>query len=226
MKHKTMKTTVILSLILLLTATACSHRDDEATDPAQQEQQERPTLVMQVQKCARLYTTEMRIHKIITHDDVVRLKGSLLAKDFSIALPLGERKIAIPMDATLKAYIDFSTFSEEQVERDGDRITLYLPDPKVVMTSSRIDRKEIREFVGLTRSQFTDQELTSYEQQGRQAIVNSIPQLGIVDMARENAARVLVPMLTEMGYKEENVTIAFRRGLDLSRLFDANIERK
>lgn len=220
-----MKTTVILSLIILLATTACSHRDEEVTDPEQQEQ-ERPTLVMQVQKCARLYTTEMRIHKIITHDDVLRLKGSLLAKDFNIALPLGERKIAIPMDATLKAYIDFSTFSEDQVERDGDRITIFLPDPKVVMTSSRIDRKEIREFVGLTRSQFTDQELTSYEQQGRQAIVNSIPQLGIVDMARENAARVLVPMLTEMGYKEENVTIAFRRGLDLSRLFDANIEKK
>lgn len=220
-----MKTTVILSLILLLATTACSHRDEEVTYPEQQEQ-ERPTLVMQVQKCARLYTTEMRIHKIITHDDVLRLKGSLLAKDFNIALPLGERKIAIPMDATLKAYIDFSTFSEDQVERDGDRITIFLPDPKVVMTSSRIDRKEIREFVGLTRSQFTDQELTSYEQQGRQAIVNSIPQLGIVDMARENAARVLVPMLTEMGYKEENVTIAFRRGLDLSRLFDANIEKK
>lgn len=220
-----MKTTVILSLILLLATTACSHRDEEVTAPEQQEQ-ERPTLVMQVQKCARLYTTEMRIHKIITHDDVLRLKGSLLAKDFNIALPLGERKIAIPMDATLKAYIDFSTFSEDQVERDGDRITIFLPDPKVVMTSSRIDRKEVREFVGLTRSQFTDQELTSYEQQGRQAIVNSIPQLGIVDMARENAARVLVPMLTEMGYKEENVTIAFRRGLDLSRLFDANIEKK
>ena len=220
-----MKTTVILSLIILLATTACSHRDEEVTYPEQQEQ-ERPTLVMQVQKCARLYTTEMRIHKIITHNDVLRLKGSLLAKDFNIALPLGERKIAIPMDATLKAYIDFSTFSEDQVERDGDRITIFLPDPKVVMTSSRIDRKEIREFVGLTRSQFTDQELTSYEQQGRQAIVNSIPQLGIVDMARENAARVLVPMLTEMGYKEENVTIAFRRGLDLSRLFDANIEKK
>ena len=220
-----MKTTVILSLVLLLTMTACSHRDEETTTTEQQEQ-DRPTLVMQVQKCARLYTTEMRIHKIITHDDVVRLKGSLLAKDFNIALPLGERKIAIPMDATLKAYIDFSTFSEEQVERDGDRITIYLPDPKVVMTSSRIDRKEVREIVGLTRSQFTDQELTSYEQQGRQAIVNSIPQLGIVDMARENAARVLVPMLTEMGYREENVTIAFRRGLDLSRLFDASIEKK
>ena len=225
MKRKTMKTTVILSLILLLTTTACSHREEAVIDP-EQEEQARPTLVMQVQKCARLYTTEMRIHKIITHDDVLRLKGSLLAKDFNIALPLGERKIAIPMDATLKAYIDFSTFSEDQVERDGDRITIFLPDPKVVMTSSRIDRKEVREFVGLTRSQFTDKELTSYEQQGRQAIVNSIPQLGIVDMARENAARVLVPMLTEMGYKEENITIAFRRGLDLSRLFDANIEKK
>ena len=31
------------------------------------------TLLTQVQKCSRLYTTEYHIHKIVTHDDVVRL---------------------------------------------------------------------------------------------------------------------------------------------------------
>ncbi len=86
-----------------------------------------PNLVMQIQKTSRLYTTEYHIHKIVTHDDVVRLKGNLLQKDFDIRLPLGERKIAIPMDATLKAYIDFSDFSEANIERDGDRITILLP---------------------------------------------------------------------------------------------------
>lgn len=193
---------------------ACSS-DPEPADTVADNTESRPTLVQQVRKCSRLYTTEYRIHKIVTHDDVLRLKGQLLRQDFDIPLPLGERKIAIPMDATIKAYIDFSNFSEQNVERDGDRITILLPDPQVVLTSSKINRNEIREYVGLTRSHFSDKELTGYEQQGREAILKSIPGLGIEETARENAARVLVPLLTDMGYDERNVTIAFRRDLDI-----------
>ena len=185
-----------------------------------------PMLVMQIQKCARLYTTEYHIHKIVTHDDVLKLKGNLLSKDIDVTLPLGERKIAIPMDATLKAYIDFSDFSERNIERHGNKITIVLPDPQVVLTSSKINQHEIREYVGLVRSQFTDKELSSYEQQGRQAILNSVTRLGIKQQAQANAARVLVPMLTEMGYREENVTIAFRRNLDIMKLINTNLERK
>jgi len=33
-------------------------------------------------------------------------------------------------------------------------------------------------------------------------------------------------MLTEMGYKEENVTIAFRKNLDIMSLINSNLERK
>ena len=142
---------------------ACSS-DPEPADTVADDTENRPTLVQQVRKCSRLYTTEYRIHKIVTHDDVLRLKGQLLRQDFDIPLPLGERKIAIPMDATIKAYIDFSNFSEQNVERDGDRITILLPDPQVVLTSSKINRDEIREYVGLTRSHFSDKELTGYEQ--------------------------------------------------------------
>ena len=185
-----------------------------------------PSLVIQIQKCARLYTTEYHIHKIVTHNDILKLKGNILRKDIDIKLPLGERKIAFPMDATLKAYIDFSDFSESNIERNGDKITILLPDPKVVMTSSKINRNEVKEYVGLTRSYFTDKELSSYEQQGRQAILNSVSQLGIKQTAQENAARVLVPMLTEMGYKEENVTIAFRKTLDIMKLINSNLEQK
>lgn len=202
---------ILFSWVLMA---ACSS-DPEPADTVADNTENRPTLVQQVRKCSRLYTTEYRIHKIVTHDDVLRLKGQLLRQDFDIPLPLGERKIAIPMDATIKAYIDFSNFSEQNVERDGDRITILLPDPQVVLTSSKINRDEIREYVGLTRSHFSDKELTGYEQQGREAILKSIPGLGIEETARENAARVLVPLLTDMGYDERNVTIAFRRDLDI-----------
>jgi len=183
-----------------------------------------PQLVMQIQKCSRLYTTEVKVHKIVTHDDVVRLKGNIMSRNFNIQLPLGERKVAIPMDATLKAYIDFSEFSEKNIERYGHTITVILPDPQVLLTSTKIDQKGVKEFVGLTRSHFTDKELTNYEKQGRQAIINSIPQMGIVEIARQNAARVLVPMIAQMGYREEDITIAFRKDLDLNNLF--KLEKK
>ena len=170
-----------------------------------------PMLIMQVQKCSKLYTAEYRVHKIVTHDDALRLKGSLLKKQFDIKLPMADRKIAIPIDAKLKAYIDFSDFSEKNIERDGKKITILLPDPQVSMTSSKIDQKNVRQYVALTRSDFSDAELAGYQQQGRKAIIESIPKMGILESAQRNAAKVLVPMLRELGYAEEDITIAFRK---------------
>jgi hypothetical protein len=170
-----------------------------------------PMLVTQVQQCAKLYTAEYRVHKIITHDDVIRLKGTVLQRDFNFKVPLGDRKIAIPMDAKLKAYIDFSQFSERNIERQGNRITILLPDPKVTMTSSKIDQKNVRQYVALTRAYFSDAELANYQQQGRAAIIADIPKLGILETAQANAAKVLVPMLKDMGYEEKNITVAFRK---------------
>ena len=182
-----------------------------------------PMLVMQIQQCSRLYTTEYKVHKIVTHDDDIRLKGSLLKQDVNIRLPLGDRKVAIPIDATLKAYIDFGEFSEANVERDGPLLTILLPDPKIELTSSKVNQEEIRSYVGLVRAGFSDAELTNYERQGRDAILRSIPQLGIIEAARANAAHALVPLLVKMGFRERDITITFRQEfnpLNILRLLD------
>ena len=198
---------------------ACSEGKEQQTEQTTYQSIDTvPMLVMQVQKCSKLYTTEFKVHKIVTHDDVVRLKGSVLRQDYNIKIPLGDRKIAIPMDATLKAYIDFSQFSEKNIERSGDQITILLPDPKVPMTSSKIDQKNVRHYVAFARANFSDAEMSDYEQQGRAAIIQSIPELGIIDNAKENAARALVPMLTQLGYREENITIAFRKDFNRNNI--------
>jgi hypothetical protein len=81
----------------------------------------------------------------------------------------------------------------------------------VELTSSKINQEEIRTFVGLVRAGFSDAELTSYEQQGREAIIQSIPRLGITERARESAARTLVPLIEQLGFEEQDITIAFRK---------------
>lgn len=172
------------------------------------------TLVTHIQQCSRLYTAEYKVHKIVTHDDVLKLQGQLTGQDYDINLPfLGDRKIAIPMDATLKAYIDFEGFSEENVEHDGQKIIITLPDPQVMLTSSKIDHANIKKYVALLRSDFTDAELTSYERQGRQAIINAVPDMDIIETARQNAARILIPMMEQMGYQEQDITITFRKDM-------------
>lgn len=170
-----------------------------------------PVMVMQIRKCSKLYTAEYKVRKIVTHDDEVELKGSLFQRKFNIAVPMSSRKIAIPVDAKLKAYVDFGGFSEKNVDIDGDKVEIILPDPKVELTSSRVDHDGIKKHVSLIRSDFTDAEMASYEKQGRGQIIKSIPRMGIIDMARAGAAHALVPMLVRMGFKEENITITFRK---------------
>lgn len=198
-----------LIVFAALAAAGCSRKPTPRQQPESVDTI--PMLVMQVQKCSRLYTAEYKMHKIITHDDEIRMKGKFLNQDYDVALPMGSRKIAIPIDATVKAYIDLSSFSEKNVRRFGDKIDVTLPDPRIEMTSSRINHGEIRKYVALTRQNFSDKEMAGYEQQGRQAIINDIPQTGIMEMAKESAARVMVPFFVGMGFNERDITISFRK---------------
>ena len=210
----------ILFIISIMLFSYCSHKKVEQ-EPMTLDTI--PMMVMQIQKCSKLYTTEVHVHKIITHDDQMKLNGSILKKDFSINLPLGKRKIAIPMDATLKAYVDFGDFTENNVHKNGKKIEIILPDPKVTLTATRINHKEVKQYVAFTRSDFSDEELTSFEQQGRDAIIKDIPSMGIIGIARENAARTLIPMIEKMGYKQEDITISFRKNFtieDIKTLLD------
>ncbi len=169
-----------------------------------------PFMATQLRRCSRLNTAEVRVHKIITHDDIKRLSGTLFGKSVSIDLPAGNRKVAIPLYATIKASIDLTKVADSDFVREGGKIEVFLPQPEVVITETHIDHEGIRQYVALTRSRFTDEELQNYERQGREAIERDIPAMRIEDMARESAARQLIPIIQAMGFKESDITISFR----------------
>lgn len=215
----------ILASILLF---SCSkNTSEQAAEPAIDTI---PQIAMQIQKSSKLYTSEFQVHKIITHDDQLQLKGAFMKQDFTIDIPAGKRKIAIPIDATLKAYIDFSQFSEKNIHRDGTKITIILPDPTIVLTGTKVNNEEVKQYVALTRSNFSDEELTDYERQGRASIVNSIAELGIIETARASAAHTLIPMIEMMGFKDSDITIEFRKNFtinDINHLLkDISIEKQ
>ena len=168
-------------------------------------------LITNVQKCSRLYTAEYKIHKVITHDDELKLKGSILGIDYDFDVPSGSRSIAIPIDATIKGYIDFSEFNEDNVIYDEGRLEIILPDPKAELTSTKINHDEIQSYVALLRKDFSDSELSLYEKEGRESILRSIPKMNIAEHSRLNASRILIPMLRQLDIGEENITITFRK---------------
>ena len=177
-----------------------------------------PMMILQIQKTSRLYTTECHLRKIITHNDAKTIKGSLLDRSFQLDLPLSNRKVATPMDATVKAYIDFKDFSEKNVRKDGDKIEIILPDPKLVLTGTKIAHDEVKEYVALARSRFTDEELSALEKQGRAAIIKDISSLDIITVAKENAAKTLIPLIRQMGYRQDDITITFRKRFTASEI--------
>lgn len=196
----------LLGLMLILSACGSHHQDDTkavATDTI--------PMLTQLQSCARLYTTEYQIHTIVTHSDTTHISGRGILGSLRINLPMTSRHVAIPIDATVKGYVDMGKLSEQNIRKSGDKITVILPDPNIMLTATKVDHKQTKQFVKLFGRNFSDAELSSFERQGRDSIITTLPQTGIIENARINATRILVPLLQQLGYKEENITITFRK---------------
>jgi hypothetical protein len=220
----------LLCSLLLAFGGACSEQTTATSAADSLGVADSVELVLRVRQTSRLYTAEYQVHKIITHSDIKRLRATLLGHDYETQLSLGDRKVAIPLDVTLQAYIDFTNFHESQIRRspDGRQLQVILPDPKVVVVSSKVDHESTRQFTDLLRSDYSDEELAGLTSQGVRDILRQVPQLGILTTARNNAAAILIPLLTSLGYGEQDIVITFRKDFteqDLPFYYDEK-ERK
>ena len=178
------------------------------TDPAYD-------VVHDISLCSRLYTTECHLHKIVVYDD----RTEVYVSGHELFGKPGDRKIAIPIDATVKAYIDFSNFSDNNVRIGADSsLHIILPDPKIELTASKIDHTGEREFTSFYREKFSEEEKQKYAKQGLDHIIKVLPQQKIIEHSRLSATHLLIPILKKMGYKEDRITIEFRDGIN-----DANL---
>ena len=175
-------------------------------------------MVNQINLCSRLYTSEYKIRKIILFNDPAAISFNFLNKVYKIGLPLGQRRVAIPVTATAKTYVDLSKISKDNITRNGQKVEIVLPDPEVMLTATNIDHTHIVQKVSFLRSNFNDEELMLIEQQGRKDIINSMAKLNILEDARSSVARQLVPIVTAMGYQEQDVKVTFRNGLTMKEL--------
>lgn len=221
-----MSTYITRLLVLMafpLLALSCSREEGQASqakessptvaDSVEIRTEKMQQLASTIRKCSRLYATEYHIHKIITHDDELKLKGSVLGFDYNLKLPVGSRSIAIPMDAVVKCFVDLGQFGTEQVDYNDNRLTITLPDPQIELTSTRINHDEVQSYVALLRSDFTDKELSGFEKEGRKLILQSLPKNQLVERTRTNLTKILTPMLARLDLQVDAITITFRKDL-------------
>ena len=200
---------------LLLGIISCGEGTEQKDSAAQNTKVERidtaRLLADQISSSARLYTTEYAIHKIVTYSDEKRLRGEVLTLPVNVELNAGDRKIAIPIDVTVKAYIDFANFTADDVTLGPNgTLSLRLPDPKLAVTSTRIDNRGVRQYIDLVRSSFSDAEVLSFARQGADSVISLLDRAVIISSAGKGARLALSPLLRNAGFAPGNVDIDFR----------------
>ena len=147
----------------------------------------------------QLSLVEYRVSKIIKADD----EGAWYK--------IGERKILLSCTAYLKAGIDLATFGPDDVDVDwtGKRVSVTIPH--ATLLSLDMPASEIRQefdHVTMFRHSFSAEERNALLRQGEKQIRSSVPSLGILEKADENARRFFESVFQKMGF--ESVEVTFR----------------
>ncbi len=161
--------------------------------------------VLALKEMNELVTVEYVVNKIIK------------ANDNTTWYKPGDRKILMTCEATLKAGIDFSVITPENISVSGQDISLVLPRASLFSVSIRPeDIKVAYEEVGVFRSGFNAAERDALAAQAQQQITQSVDSLGVLSTAETNASLFVSNFLKKMGYRR--ISIRFEDGLPVQRL--------
>jgi hypothetical protein len=161
-----------------------------------QSRQERVQQVLAITEMGELATTEYNITKIVK------------ANDNQTWYKVGDRKILISVEATIKAGIDLQSVRPQDVIIDGKKISLQLPEPRLISMTIPPDKIKVAyEEVGIFRMQFNNAERDALLAQGEKQITSAIPETGIYATTEKNVRQFLTTFLEKLGY--DQITISF-----------------
>lgn len=175
----------LVCIYIPLLMTGCINKE-----PKQQQE------ILALKEMNELVTVEYVVSKIIK------------ANDNKTWYKLGDRKILMTCQATLKGGIDFSKIDEANVNITNKEITIVLPH--ATLFSINIKPEDIKvayEEVGAFRSGFSSQERDQLATQAQVQIQNSADSLGVLRTAEANASIFVSNFLRNLGY--EKVTVKF-----------------
>lgn len=134
-----------------------------------------------------LYTAEAKAKVFVESTD----EPSSLMRHF------GQRTIIIPVSANVKAGIDISEI--KAVRAEGNTVYITLPEPFIEIESTHIDYGGIASSVTGMRDNFTESEITALAAEGRDKIVEKLPELGLVEPAILQAEQSIRSIASSLG---------------------------
>jgi hypothetical protein len=183
----TMKKSILLFLIfgVLCSITSCNNLQDRIDKQ-----------VKSMDGMAQLGTVEYTITKIVKVDDKAFYK-------------IGDRKILFSCRAYMKAGIDLTDFTAEDVKLDkkSNSIHIQLPQPKVLSFNMPLDEAKLEyESVSTLRSDFTTEDRMNFLKQGEENILADVENLGILQDAEKNATLFFESLFASLGVEEVKIT--------------------
>ncbi len=156
---------------------------------------DRQTQVFALREMSDLATVEYTLSKVVK------------ANDNGTWFKMGQRKIALSVQAYVKAGIDLGAINKEQVMINQNKIVLQLPRARLITLN--IPPEEIKEEVestGFFRDGFTNSEKEELLSQAEQSIRKSVDSLGILKTAEDNAVFFIGNFLKRLGFTEVELT--------------------
>ena len=155
-----------------------------------------PTIVQQIQSLSELVTVKYVLEKVVAYDD---------PKFFADLIPLGDNKLILLAHGVVKAGVDLSKLSHDDVTVSAGRITLTVPT--ATLTDAYLDDKYTQVLdrqTGLLRRFDKDLEKAA-RQYALAEIQRGARQGGIEREANERAREELTSLLRTLGYKEVEI---------------------
>lgn len=170
--------------VFLLLMLACSPKQD----PLEK--------VLSIREMGELATTEYTVTRIVK------------ASDDKTWYKVGERKILMSVEATVKAGIDLRSIDADNITINGKSISILLPPPKLISLKLPPEKIKVEyQEVGVLRQDFTNAERDALLAQAEAQINRDIEATGIFQTTEKNTRFVLTRFLQQLGY--ENIDISF-----------------
>ena len=152
------------------------------------------SIITALQQMQELATVEYSLSKVVK------------ASDDQTWYKIGERKILITCEATVKAGIDFSQLDTRYLSKSGKSISLQLPPPRIISISIPPEKIEVAyEDIGFFRTRFSVAEQNALMQQAEKQISKKANDLGILEEARNNAKTFLTGFLSGLGFEQIDI---------------------
>ena len=152
--------------------------------------------VLAIREMGSLASTEYTITKLVK------------ASDDKTWYKVGDRKILISCRATIKAGVDLSKLTKDDVDISGKKITLHLPEPMVLSLNMAPENIKVEhQEIGMLRTGFDNAERDALLRQAEVQINKSIDELGILNTAKQHSSLFLEQFLHKLGFTE--VTIEY-----------------